>query len=319
MKGRRVIKVGFAKTAFEVVLDRKVTILKGQSGTGKTTFVELIDEKLKKSRNSSIISLSSNAPLIVLKEGDDWKKVLMSNKGCIIISDEGNEVIETVEFAGYVKESDNYFLFVSRSGMLTNLTYSVYSVIEFKSEKKGNVYLTKSFQRYFETYEKKKPSILYTEDKGTGCEMMRLVATGFLVESANGKDNLIKIVTDRYKRGLLNGTCLLVDGAAFGGNIGAFNRFLPYIMIIAPESFEYLLLKTRLLYRFVKNEVDNTADYCEYSSNILTYENFYYYLLREVMRTRLKVAYTKSKLPNILKSEDVLSDIKALLPQIDFS
>lgn len=118
---------------------------------------------------------------------------------------------------------------------------------------------------------------------------------------------------------MLNGTCLLVDGAAFGGNIGAFNMFLPYIMIIAPESFEYLLLKTRLLYRFVKNEVDNTLDYCEYSRNILTYENFYYYLLRDVMRTRLKIAYTKSKLPSILKSEDVLSDIKALLPQIDFS
>lgn len=145
MKGSRFIKVGFPKLSFEVVLERKITILKGKSATGKTTFVDLIDEKVSKKRNSAIISLCSDSKIIVLRDRDDWRKVLSSNSGCIIISDEGNEVIETVEFAEYVKKSDNYFLFVSRSGLLKNLTYSVDSIIEFKTETKGGVSLTKSY------------------------------------------------------------------------------------------------------------------------------------------------------------------------------
>lgn len=150
MKGSRFIKVGFPKLSFEVILERKVTILKGKSATGKTTFVDLIDEKVSKKRNSSIISLVSNSKIIVLKDNDDWRNILSSNRGCIIISDEGTEVIETVEFADYVKNSDNYFLFVSRSGLLKNLTYSVDSIIGFKTEIKGGVYLTKSYKRYFD-------------------------------------------------------------------------------------------------------------------------------------------------------------------------
>jgi hypothetical protein len=73
---------------------------------------------------------------------------LSKNSNCIILADEGLRFIETVEFAEYVKNSDNYFLFVSRSGMLKKLAYSVDSILEFCTERNGNEYITKSFKSY---------------------------------------------------------------------------------------------------------------------------------------------------------------------------
>jgi ABC-type proline/glycine betaine transport system ATPase subunit len=48
MKGIRHIKVRLPKISYELVLERKVTILKGNSATGKTTFIDLINRKIKK-------------------------------------------------------------------------------------------------------------------------------------------------------------------------------------------------------------------------------------------------------------------------------
>jgi hypothetical protein len=315
VKGSRFIRLKTPRVSFEIILERKITVLKGLSATGKSTFVNTIEQRLTRGINSSRINLSSNAKLCVLREISNWKELLLKEKETIFISDEGNTYVDTVEFAEYVKKSDNYFLLITRSGMLHCLTYSVDSILEFKSEKKDSITVTKAYNMYFEETPKSKPSVLITEDSGTGNEMMSLLAKGFPVKSSNGKDNMIKsFMSYNGEKGIY----LLVDRAAFGSNIGSFDMLLPSVNIVAPESFEWLLLKTRLLYRFVRDEVDNTVDHCEFSEDVLTYENYYYNLLRRILKEKCHVSYNKSKLVDILKSAEVLEDVKKLLSQIDF-
>ena len=57
----------------------------------------------------------------------DWKLVLQNLHDQIIFLDEDNLFLKTTDFAGMVKESDNYFVIITRED-LANLPYSVEEV-----------------------------------------------------------------------------------------------------------------------------------------------------------------------------------------------
>lgn len=122
MKGSYEIIVANAKVRYEFTVRRNITIIKGDSATGKTTLVEMIREYYESGEGSGI-ELRCKKECRVLA-GRDWKRILGGIYESIVFIDEDNAFLPTREFAEAVRESDNYYVIVTRES-LPNLPYSV--------------------------------------------------------------------------------------------------------------------------------------------------------------------------------------------------
>ncbi|MCR4579999.1 MAG: hypothetical protein K5681_06615, partial [Treponema sp.] len=122
MKGSYQISVQNNKVKYEFTIRRNITVIQGDSASGKTTLVDLIREHQLEG-DSSGINLSCKKKCAVL-EGQDWQQNLTFLKDSIIFIDEGNSFISSKDFASAIKNTDNYYVLVTRES-LENLPYSV--------------------------------------------------------------------------------------------------------------------------------------------------------------------------------------------------
>ena len=131
MKGSYWFKAKSKKVLFEFSIRRNITIIKGDSATGKTILLRILYEYLRIGRQSGY-AVSTNASYYVYirdEVGRDWKDALYPLKNTVIFIEENNEFVFTKEFASYVKESGNYFVFVTRAP-LKMLPYSIHEIYE---------------------------------------------------------------------------------------------------------------------------------------------------------------------------------------------
>ena len=124
---------------------RNITIIKGDSATGKTTLLRILYEYLRIGRQSGY-AVSTNASYYVYirdEVGRDWKDALYPLKNTVIFIEENNEFVFTKEFASYVKESGNYFVFVTRAP-LKMLPYSIHEIYDRIIPCSKKTFVTKS-------------------------------------------------------------------------------------------------------------------------------------------------------------------------------
>ena len=145
MKGKHRIIVSNSKVKYEFELKRNITVIKGDSATGKTTLVEMISEFYESGEDSGV-SISSDKECRSIA-GRDWKLLLSNINDSIVFIDEDNDFLPTTEFAEAVKNSDNYYVIVTREGLAT-LPYSVEEIYGIKSSGK----LAGSNQVYHELF-----------------------------------------------------------------------------------------------------------------------------------------------------------------------
>jgi len=74
MKGSYRVVVSNRKVRYDFIIRRNITIIKGDSATGKTTLVELIREHYESGENSGV-DLKCDRPCRELA-GRDWKTLL---------------------------------------------------------------------------------------------------------------------------------------------------------------------------------------------------------------------------------------------------
>lgn len=122
MKGKYKVIVRNNKLHYEFEIKRNITIIQGDSSTGKTTLINML-RQAENLGESSGVDVLSNVPCRIL-EGVSWKLILQNTVGTIFFIDEENAFINTEEFAAEVRGSDNYFVLITREN-LYNLTYSV--------------------------------------------------------------------------------------------------------------------------------------------------------------------------------------------------
>ena len=122
MKGSYQISVQNNKVKYEFTIRRNITVIQGDSASGKTTLVDLIREHQLEGDFSGI-NLSYKKKCAVL-EGQDWQQNLTLLNDSIIFIDEGNSFISSKDFASAIKNTDNYYVLVTRES-LENLPYSV--------------------------------------------------------------------------------------------------------------------------------------------------------------------------------------------------
>lgn len=314
MLGKYEIEVYNNRVHYSLVVRRNITILQGYSATGKTELIRLISD-YEQNGASSGIAVTCEVACTVLTSVD-WELRLGSLEKYIVFIDETASFLKTQRFAELVRGSDNYFVIVTRDD-LAQLPYSVEEIYGLRNVSESTKY--KSFKKvYNEMYNlynfklshNLKPAMVITEDSNSGFECFCMIY-GDICKSAGGKSRIYNMIRTVNKNGIL----VIVDGAAFGPEISKLLRYLEIsgkeCVIFAPESFEYIILKSGII-NVPVSIVDETYEYAD-SSDYISWEEFYTHYL--AMKTRGTIyQYSKSKLVEAYRTKGTLKRIIYTIP-----
>lgn len=148
MKGKHRVIVSTKRLKYDFEIRRNLTVIRGDSATGKTTLVDMIRDFVNNPAGTSV-ELQCDKNCFVL-EGSLWKGQLTELSDSIVFIDEGNEFIRTEEFAGKIKETDNYYVIVSREALPT-LPYSVEEIYGIRTSGKYGT-LKQSYHEFYRLY-----------------------------------------------------------------------------------------------------------------------------------------------------------------------
>ena len=133
MKGRYHITVENKRLRYDFEIKRNITVIRGDSATGKTSLIDML-ASYQRAGTSSGIRVKADCSLIVASD-DDWEYRIHSNPGSIIFVDEGNHFMVTEQFATAIKGADNYFVLILRDN-LPNLPYSAEEIYGIRTSNK---------------------------------------------------------------------------------------------------------------------------------------------------------------------------------------
>lgn len=150
MKGKHRVTVQNKRIRYDFEIKRNITIIRGDSATGKTALVDMIREYYENGVDSGV-ELKCDKTCVVL-EGRNWETILSTVNDSIVFIDEGNEFVASVDFASVIQRSDNYYVIVAREGLST-LPYSVEEIYGIRdSGKYGS--LKRTYNELYHLYGK---------------------------------------------------------------------------------------------------------------------------------------------------------------------
>ena len=318
MKGSYEVIVQNRRLQYKFTISRNITILRGDSATGKTTLIEMIHSYQLNGEQSGI-NISCKKQCIAL-EGNDWQLLLNQIDDSIVFIDEGNAFVYSQDFAEAVKSSSNYYVIAVRNN-LYNLPYSITEIYGIENVS-GNKYqgTKRLYSRLYNLYEKntpiaKNPELVIVEDAKSGYEFFKNVCGSFSIPcvSAMGKSKVSAKVLESSADNIL----VIADGAAFGSEIESLVqlRYLKNIGIYLPESFEWLILNSGLIKNGDINQIlEKPSDYID-SQKYFSWEVFFTDLLiKSTKGTYLE--YSKSRLNTAYKQENETKSILRKMPKL---
>ena len=283
MKGKYKVIVRNNKLHYEFEIKRNITIIQGDSATGKTTLINML-RQAENLGESSGVDVLSNVPCRIL-EGVSWKLILQNTAGTIFFIDEENAFINTEEFASEVRGSDNYFVLITREN-LYNLPYSVEEIYGLYAS--GRYQNTKKiYQQMYRIYSDIqelpiKPELFIVEDSNSGYEFFKAVSDerNLECESAGGKSNIFSKIKNVKNREV----CVIADGAAIGPEMNGLYEIShkkKNIHLYLPESFEWIVLKSGLIDDREIRKILETPELFIDSKKYFSWERFFTNLLIE--------------------------------------
>lgn len=318
MTGSYEVIVQNRRLQYKFTISRNITILRGDSATGKTTLIEMI-RAYQLNGEQSGINISCKKKCVSL-EGNDWQLLLTQINDSIVFIDEGNSFVYSQDFAEAVKDSSNYYVIAVRNNLF-NLPYSITEIYGIENVS-GNKYqgTKRLYSRLYNLYEKnspiaKKPELVIVEDSKSGYEFFKHVCDNFSIPcvSALGKSKISTKVLESPADNIL----VIADGAAFGSEIESLVqlRYSKNIGIYLPESFEWLILNSGLIKNGDINQIlENPSDYID-SQKYFSWEVFFTDLLiKSAKGTYLE--YSKSRLNVVYKQENETNAILSKMPKL---
>lgn len=317
MKGVHEVKVSNVRLQYKLSVCRNITILRGDSATGKTTLIDMI-LSYQVNGKSSGVTVECDKPCVVLT-ALNWQSNLAATRSSIVFIDEGCEFVLTREFAQAVKNSDNYYVIATRSSLF-GLPYSIKEIYGIKN-KSGNRYqgTKRLYSEFYPLYNSALdtiagPECVIVEDTNSGYEFFSAYFGRYQIPcvSAGGKSNLYKEIVASPYRTLL----VIADGAAFGPEMERIVslRKRKDLILYLPESFEWLVLKADLLKdKEVKTILDTPAEFIE-SSRYFSWERFFTELLTE-RSAGTYLQYGKSKLNPVYLQKHEMEQVAANMPE----
>ena len=283
MVGSKHIKIWDNKSSYDLTLKRRITIIIGDSATGKSKLVDLVSNK----DINPGVRYSSNCGFSSLGRVKALDAELEANNHSVLFVDEDTGLFLNSQFLDLVFKYDIWFVFITRKDNILNLPYSVKEVYQLKSS--GKYHTIIPYYDLSRVNSKQNKDWIITEDSKSGKEFFKKL--GYDVLSAGGNDSLVKYIN--------RSRCtFVVDSANFGRQMYSFYELavLGKIDLVLPESFEYMLLKSSMFKndKEVQDVLSNTQDYV--TSEFKTWENFYEYFLDKILKKYRKEGYSKSRL-----------------------
>ena len=300
MKGKYTVKIKNSRVAYTLEIERNITIITGESGTGKTCIRRMVHDYEEYGKNSGV-KIECKVPCHAIISDRGWEQQIDSIDNSIIFIDEGHDFIKQDSFAEIVKNSSNYFVLITRN-CLSKLPYSTKSVLSLKQTVNR---FNKVYSRTYPVYDilpdcthiLDDVDCIITEDSNAGYEMYKVIAEKVHTKciSANGKSNIPGMLIDNDG----SRTLVIGDGAAFGPEIQKLHYLFfsepDHLYLFLPECFEWVVLKSDIIKDKNKSDIiKNPSKYIE-SKSYFSWERFFTdYLTIITKGTRLQ--YNKIKL-----------------------
>ena len=300
MKGSIDIRVSNNRARFRFTLERNITIVQGDSGTGKTTLYDMIAEYTRLGEASGV-QVAAPCPCVALTDMD-WKNQLSHTHGSVVFIDEGADYLASQQFAAAIRQTDNYYVIFNREN-LHELPYSVEEIYEIRTSNKYH-----TFQKVYKRREgfvysaatvrkKQDASVILTEDSRAGLELYQQLYNGTAIrcESAGSNSGIFSWLQENHRHGVF----VIADGAAFGAEMDRVmklqRQYPDQITICLPESFEWLILQSGIVpIDGVQEMLKDPGKQIE-SAEFFSWERFFTdYLVRHSVNTHF--AYSKSRL-----------------------
>ena len=319
MKGSHNVIVETEHMKYTFTIRRNITIVLGDSGTGKTTLIDLLNMYSRRGTGSGIM-LQSDVPCVVLSDiSGQWRNTLAGISQSIIFIDEGQSFIFTEEFAGAVRDSDNYYVLITRRP-LRNLPYSTKEIYGIRTAGKYH-FPEKVYQEFYPIYanESKMPdskvTALLLEDSEAGFDFFQHAFPNMRCISASGNSNITACLA-----GIDNNdpVIILADGAAFGAyieSILSMQEIRGNTGIYLPESFEWLILRSGVINNTEITEIlEHPEDYID-SEVYFSWERYFTDLLERETASNDKMRYSKSRIANYYLSNRCINKILEVIPE----
>lgn len=284
MRGKYVIIVKNRRLQYKFSIERNISILRGDSATGKTTLIDMIAAYQQNGEASGIVVECEKTCTVLTALR--WQENLSLIHDSIVFIDEGDKFVLSREFAREIQKTDNYYVIATRASLFS-LPYSVQEIYGIRN-KSGNRYQgTKRLYAEFynlcntEVDSIPRPDMVIIEDSNAGYRFFSNFFSkhGIQCISAQGKSNIYQeLLRQNYSTALV-----IADGAAFGPEI---ERVLSLkkikdknLVIYLPESFEWMILRSGIL---KENEIQEIIaqpyNYIE-SKQFFSWERFFTALL----------------------------------------
>lgn len=330
MKGMHKFIVSNRFVKYDFTIKRNITVIQGDSATGKTVLLNMLESYSMDPENSGVEVLC-DVPVFVYRSVGTahWRNILKINEGSIVFIDEYYDFVTTNEFSEYVEHSDSYFVIVTREDM-ENLPYSVEEIYRIKESGKygsavqvynvfENIYVGQS-GRFFEKKVPDEVSYVITEDSKSGFQFWQMLSDRKHKKciSAMGKSNVVKYMRENKHDTQL----VIVDGASFGSQMRRLSKLIEQqpdgqYIIFLPESFEWVLLKSGVVQGIsdLQNILAYTYDYVD-SKEYMSWERFYTALLQKESIGK-PYQYNKNYLNEYFTGEKAVKKIKAEFPVLE--
>ena len=320
MKGMHHIVIQNKRIRFAFSIKRNITIIRGDSATGKTTLFSMIEEYGNLGKDSGVQIQCDKA--CVALSGKYWQETLENIHDSIVFVDEDSKFLKTKDFAKRIRNSNNYYVLITREN-LPALPYSVEEVYGIHCS--GRYMDTRQvYNLFYKIYSETNPGkllvkSLITEDSQAGFTFFSQVAMtrGICCESADGKSNILGILQKRLLDKEQKETLVIADGAAFGPEMAHISQLLREnvnIKLYLPESFEWLLLYADILNKpFIRKRLEEAENYIE-SEKYFTWERYFTDLLMEETKDS-PYPYDKSNLKDFYLQDKVVQKVlEAMVP-----
>ena len=319
MKGKYSVLVQNNRLRYEFTISRNITIIRGDSATGKTTLLDLLNAYDRDGESSGVL-VKCDVPCVVIG-GQRWEDNLQFIHNSIVFIDECNRFIKSEDFAVRVKESDNYFVIVTRDD-LPNLPYSVKEIYGIRESGKyaGLKQVYNEFYCLYgdvEMLELEQESLVIAEDSNAGFEFFSgLCDEKIECISANGKSNVFKALQEHREERVL----VIADGAAFGCEMEKVMQLIKIgrrIALYLPESFEWLILNAGIFDDSELKAILNAPSEYVDSQEFFSWERFFTDLLvKKSHGTYLQ--YNKRSLNKAYLQEKIKNKIVNTMSPIEF-
>lgn len=244
MNGKIEIRISTPRIVYDLSFERNISVVRGDSGTGKSFLCTLIEQALAGEETVSLIlpagvncivmpHITLNSPTVL-----PWNEIISRSKNTIFFIDEVCDCLHSGTFAKIIRGSSNYYVLISRKDY-ADLPYSVSAIYKFKTGQPTLQKVVVNVPLYPPSNIKVTPSLFLTEDSAAG-SLFYSSLYKLKTVSAVSKTRVYSKLKSLIKQGYTH-IAVIVDGAAFGAEFMKCAELLCATnsgCIYFPESFE---------------------------------------------------------------------------------